>query len=83
MESSPLENVRDKLSSDDNKVLIAVDLNGVDGSDTTVARSALIPALSEIDVLHLNEDDASSFLHNYLNTRALLSHLYSSPALKS
>jgi len=55
---SMLENVRDKLSSDDNKVLIAVDLNGVDGSDTTVARSALIPALSEIDVLHLNEDEA-------------------------
>ena len=53
-----LEQVRIKLSSDDNKVLIAVDLNGVDGSDTKVARSALIPALSEIDVLHLNEDEA-------------------------
>ena len=53
-----LQNVRDKLSSDDNKVLIAVDLNGVDGSDPAVAKSALIPALSEIDVLHLNEDEA-------------------------
>lgn len=53
-----LENVRDKLSSNENKVLIAVDLNGVDGSDTAVAKAALIPALSEIDVLHLNEDEA-------------------------
>ena len=62
---SMLKNVRDKLSSggnkqvsDGNKVLIAVDLNGVDGSDSTVAKAALIPALSEIDVLHLNEDEA-------------------------
>jgi len=55
---SMLENVRQKLSSDDNKVLIAVDLNGVDGSDPSVAKAALIPALSEIDVLHLNEDEA-------------------------
>jgi sugar/nucleoside kinase (ribokinase family) len=55
---SMLENVRMKLSLDDNKVLIAVDLNGVDGSDPTVAKAALIPALGEIDVLHLNEDEA-------------------------
>jgi sugar/nucleoside kinase (ribokinase family) len=55
---SMLGNIRDKLSTDDNAVLIAVDLNGVDGSDPTVAKAALIPALSEIDVLHLNEDEA-------------------------
>jgi len=55
---SMLRNVRAKLSSEENKVLIAVDLNGVDGSDPAVAKSALIPALSEIDVLHLNEDEA-------------------------
>ena len=59
---SMLESVRDKLSSDDNKVLIAVDLNGVDGSDERVAKAALIPALSEIDVLHLNEDEAMVLL---------------------
>jgi sugar/nucleoside kinase (ribokinase family) len=55
---SMLRSVREKLSTDDSTVLIAVDLNGVDGSDPIKAKAALIPALSEIDVLHLNEDEA-------------------------
>eukprot|EP00581_Thalassiosira_minuscula_P012456 CAMPEP_0183725110 /NCGR_PEP_ID=MMETSP0737-20130205/19624_1 /TAXON_ID=385413 /ORGANISM="Thalassiosira miniscula, Strain CCMP1093" /LENGTH=389 /DNA_ID=CAMNT_0025955941 /DNA_START=90 /DNA_END=1255 /DNA_ORIENTATION=- len=56
--SSMLHKARQKLSSRGSSVLIGVDLNGVDGSDPTAAREALIPALSEIDVLHLNEDEA-------------------------
>ena len=39
------------------RALIGVDLNGVDGSDSAAARDALAPALGEIDVLHLNEDE--------------------------
>eukprot|EP00571_Detonula_confervacea_P010296 CAMPEP_0172299626 /NCGR_PEP_ID=MMETSP1058-20130122/1890_1 /TAXON_ID=83371 /ORGANISM="Detonula confervacea, Strain CCMP 353" /LENGTH=406 /DNA_ID=CAMNT_0013009141 /DNA_START=71 /DNA_END=1291 /DNA_ORIENTATION=+ len=56
--SSMLQSARRKLSSGGNSVLVGVDLNGVDGSDPRAAREALIPALSEIDVLHLNEDEA-------------------------
>mmetsp|Transcript_41802 Transcript_41802/g.75263 ORF Transcript_41802/g.75263 Transcript_41802/m.75263 type:complete len:445 (-) Transcript_41802:122-1456(-) len=55
---SMLQNARQKLSSGGSCVLLGVDLNGVDGSDPGAAREALIPALSEIDVLHLNEDEA-------------------------
>lgn len=54
---SMLQNARQKLSTGGNSVLIGVDLNGVDGSDPQAAREALIPALKEIDVLHLNEDE--------------------------
>eukprot|EP00959_Pyramimonas_sp_CCMP1952_P295195 6173927-Pyramimonas_sp.AAC.1 len=38
---------------------MGVDLNGVDGSDADAAKAALIPALGQIDVLHLNEDEAA------------------------
>ncbi|KAL7530101.1 hypothetical protein ACHAXR_003308, partial [Thalassiosira sp. AJA248-18] len=56
---SMLQKARQKLSANGkNSVLVGVDLNGVDGSDPTAAREALIPALGEIDVLHLNEDEA-------------------------
>ena len=55
-----LSAVRQKLSMDgERSVIIGVDLNGVDGSDREAAKSALIPALGEIDILHLNEDEAS------------------------
>ena len=55
-----LQSARGRLSATKgNRVLIGVDLNGVDGSDPTAAREALLPALSEIDVLHLNEDEAA------------------------
>jgi sugar/nucleoside kinase (ribokinase family) len=54
---SMLRKARHALSSG-GRVLIGVDLNGVDGSDPGAAREVLIPALSEIDVLHLNEDEA-------------------------
>lgn len=58
--SSMLESVRQKLSLDGkNNVLMGVDLNGVDGSDADAAKAALIPALGQIDVLHLNEDEAA------------------------
>ena len=52
--------VRQKLCMGDysENILIGVDLNGVDGSDPMAAQAALIPALDEIDVLHLNEDEA-------------------------
>ena len=58
---------RQKLSMNgERSVIIGVDLNGVDGSDREAAKSALIPALGEIDVLHLNEDEAAilSFASN-------------------
>ena len=56
---SMLGTVRRKLSLGENRcVLMGVDLNGVDGSDPAAAQAALRPALSEIDVLHLNEDEA-------------------------
>jgi sugar/nucleoside kinase (ribokinase family) len=55
-----LTKVREKLSMNgETSVLIGVDLNGVDGSDRVAAQSALFPALSQIDVLHLNEDEAA------------------------
>ena len=41
------------------QLLIGVDLNGVDRSDRDAAQSTLIPALDQIDVLHLNEDEAA------------------------
>ena len=53
---SMLQKARQKLGG--NCVLVGVDLNGVDGSDPSAAREVLLPALSEIDVLHLNEDEA-------------------------
>ena len=54
-----LKSARQKLSLEKNSsnILVGVDLNGVDGSDSTAAREALMPSLSEIDVLHLNEDE--------------------------
>jgi len=53
-----LTSARQKLSLEEsNIVLVGVDLNGVDGSDSTAAREALMPSLCEIDVLHLNEDE--------------------------
>jgi len=53
-----LQKARQKLSLEgSNSVLVGVDLNGVDGSDSTAAREALMPSLCEIDVLHLNEDE--------------------------
>jgi len=53
-----LTSARQKLSlNGSNSVLVGVDLNGVDGSDSTAAREALMPSLCEIDVLHLNEDE--------------------------
>jgi len=53
-----LKSARQKLSLEgSNSVLVGVDLNGVDGSDSTAAREALMPSLCEIDVLHLNEDE--------------------------
>lgn len=55
---SMLSEARRKLSVKGASVLIGVDLNGVDGSDPVAAREALFPALAEIDVLHLNEDEA-------------------------
>jgi sugar/nucleoside kinase (ribokinase family) len=55
---SMLRNVRRRLCPESGCVLVGVDLNGVDGSDPLAAREVLIPALSEIDVLHLNEDEA-------------------------
>ncbi|KAL3763988.1 hypothetical protein ACHAW5_007607 [Stephanodiscus triporus] len=55
---SMLRDARQRLSSGGSCVLMGVDLNGVDGSDASAAREVLIPALSEIDVLHLNEDEA-------------------------
>ena len=51
---SMLQSVRKRLHPG---ALIGVDLNGVDGSDSAAARDALAPALCEIDVLHLNEDE--------------------------
>ena len=54
-----LNEARKKLSANGaSSVLIGVDINGVDGSDPVAAREVLFPALSEIDVLHLNEDEA-------------------------
>ena len=55
---SMLREARKKLSMQGASVLVGVDLNGVDGSDPSAAREALFPALNEIDVLHLNEDEA-------------------------
>jgi sugar/nucleoside kinase (ribokinase family) len=55
---SMLRSARKRLSSEGGCVLVGVDLNGVDGSDPSAAREVLIPALGEIDVLHLNEDEA-------------------------
>ena len=55
---SMLRSARQRLSSGGSSVLVGVDLNGVDGSDPSAAREVLIPALGEIDVLHLNEDEA-------------------------
>ena len=63
---SMLHSARQKLSySADNNgkkhtnaILIGVDLNGVDGSDPVAACEAILPSLCEIDVLHLNEDEA-------------------------
>jgi sugar/nucleoside kinase (ribokinase family) len=55
---SMLSEARRKLSVKGASVLIGVDLNGVDGTDPGAAREALFPALNEIDVLHLNEDEA-------------------------
>ncbi|KAL7443242.1 hypothetical protein ACHAXH_005620 [Discostella pseudostelligera] len=55
---SMLNEARKKLSVSGASVLVGVDLNGVDGSDPSAAREALFPALNEIDVLHLNEDEA-------------------------
>ena len=53
-----LKSARQKLSlGEGSNVLVGVDLNGVDGSDSTAAREALMPSLCEIDVLHLNEDE--------------------------
>jgi len=53
-----LKSARQKLSLErSNSVLVGVDLNGVDGSDSAAAREALMPSLCEIDVLHLNEDE--------------------------
>ena len=54
---SMLRGARRRLSSG-GPVLVGVDLNGVDGSDARSAREVLLPALAEIDVLHLNEDEA-------------------------
>ena len=55
-----LAKVRQKLyNNGERSLIIGVDLNGVDGSDRDAARSALIPALDQIDVLHLNEDEAA------------------------
>ena len=52
--------VRRKLSKDgQNSLIIGVDLNGVDGSDAAAAQAVLTPALTEIDILHLNEDEAA------------------------
>lgn len=57
---SMLGKARQQLSkSGERSVIIGVDLNGVDGSDAAAAQSALIPALAEIDILHLNEDEAA------------------------
>ncbi|KAL7466822.1 hypothetical protein ACHAXS_010472 [Conticribra weissflogii] len=58
--SKDIENENEITSHDDgrHRVLVGVDLNGVDGSDASAAREALFPALSSIDVLHLNEDEA-------------------------
>ena len=54
-----LQSARQKLSSEQNyNVLVGVDLNGVDGSNAIAAQEVLIPSLGEIDVLHLNEDEA-------------------------
>ncbi len=53
-----LSEARKKLSVKGASVLVGVDLNGVDKSDPVAAREVLFPALSEIDVLHLNEDEA-------------------------
>ncbi|KAL3827139.1 hypothetical protein ACHAXA_002374 [Cyclostephanos tholiformis] len=55
---SMLRTVRQRLSSEGGCVLVGVDINGVDGSNPSRAREVLIPALGEIDVLHLNEDEA-------------------------
>ncbi|KAL7508558.1 hypothetical protein ACHAXN_011683 [Cyclotella atomus] len=57
---SMLKRVRETLSvNNDQSVVIGVDLNGVDGSDAAAAQAALVPALGEIDILHLNEDEAA------------------------
>ena len=61
-----LANVRQRLSYSNNNdnndglpILVGVDINGIDGTnDPIAARDVLIPALCEIDVLHLNEDEA-------------------------
>lgn len=60
-----LANVRQRLSYSTNNnnefpiILIGVDINGIDGTNNpSEARDVLIPALREIDVLHLNEDEA-------------------------
>ena len=54
-----LQSARQKLSSEENhNVLVGVDLNGVDGSNAIAAQDVLISSLGEIDVLHLNEDEA-------------------------
>jgi hypothetical protein len=61
-----LANVRQRLSYSNNNdnndrlpILVGVDINGIDGTnDPSAARNVLIPALCEIDVLHLNEDEA-------------------------
>jgi len=55
-----LASVRQKLSNNGvRSMVIGVDLNGVDGSDKEAAKAALFPALGEIDILHLNEDEVA------------------------
>ncbi|KAL7544583.1 hypothetical protein ACHAWF_007963 [Thalassiosira exigua] len=66
-----LREARRKLSPvEGGGVLVGVDLNGVDGSDPAGAREALIPALGEVDVLHLNEDEASILSSSSSSRRA-------------
>ncbi|KAL9180425.1 hypothetical protein ACHAXT_008395 [Thalassiosira profunda] len=55
---STLQRAREKLSTKGNSVLVGVDLNGVDGSDPKAAQDVLTSALGEVDVLHMNEDEA-------------------------
>eukprot|EP00566_Odontella_aurita_P010604 CAMPEP_0113581794 /NCGR_PEP_ID=MMETSP0015_2-20120614/31518_1 /TAXON_ID=2838 /ORGANISM="Odontella" /LENGTH=404 /DNA_ID=CAMNT_0000486317 /DNA_START=20 /DNA_END=1234 /DNA_ORIENTATION=+ /assembly_acc=CAM_ASM_000160 len=59
--------VRSKLGGD--RVLVGVDLNGVTASNHT--SSLLTPALGQIDVLHLNEEEASIICGSEDNTSAL------------
>lgn len=59
-----LAKVRQRLSYSTNNndglpILVGVDINGIDGTNNpSEARDVLTPALCEIDVLHLNEDEA-------------------------